>query len=206
VFALGHSALPGQEALAMRASFREFIVGLTISICVGGSSAYADIVSLAWDASADPTVVGYKLSYGTSSGNYATTVDVGNKTTYSFSGLVDCQRYYFVVKGYTSAMVDSAPSNEASAIAVGLVSVTSDASSPTPSGTPITWKALSGPSAEMEYKFWRLGKSVGTWTLGQDYSPSNTYTWTPTAADHDTYTVQVWGATTGINRPVPSVF
>jgi N-acetylmuramoyl-L-alanine amidase len=185
----------------MHAILRQVVIGLTLPVCFGTATARADTVSLAWDLSPDSAVIGYKLLYGTSPGGYSTTVDVGNRTTYTLPGLVDGQRYYFAVKAYTFDSYESAASNEVSTIAVGLVAVTSDAAVPTPSGTPITWKALSGPAATMEYKFWRFAKSAGVWTLGQDYSSSNAYSWTPAAADQDTYIVQAWARVQGSTDP-----
>jgi hypothetical protein len=159
------------------------------------STAHADIVTLAWDASPDPTVLGYRVSYGRSPGNYTSTVNAGSATTYSVPGLADGQPYYFVVEAYSATAV-SAPSNEATAVAVGLASVLSDAASPAPSNRPITWTALSGPAA-LEFRFWRYSTTLGTWTMVQDYSPSNTFTWTPGVDDQGTYTIQVWARLPG---------
>ena len=97
------------------------------------STAHADIVTLAWDASSDPSVIGYRVSYGPSPGNYTATVDAGNHTTFPVPGLADGQPYYFIVRGYSLTSV-SDPSNEASAVAVGLGSVLSNAASPAPNG------------------------------------------------------------------------
>jgi len=43
---------------------------------------------------------GYKVKYGTSSGDYTNTIDVGNVTTKSITGLTGGQTYYFTVAGY----------------------------------------------------------------------------------------------------------
>jgi hypothetical protein len=40
----------------------------------------AKSVTLAWDVDSDPTIVGYRLYYGTSSGSYTQNTDVGNRT------------------------------------------------------------------------------------------------------------------------------
>ena len=66
-------------------------------------------VTLAWDPSPDPTVVGYLVYYGNSSGNYTQSFDVGNATTATVSNLTAGQ-YFFVVTSYNSAGVESAPS------------------------------------------------------------------------------------------------
>jgi len=60
------------------------------------SKVYAAQVTLAWDASTDPAVVGYKIHYGTASGNYSALVDVGSRTTCLKPGKdderTDCKR------------------------------------------------------------------------------------------------------------------
>ena len=43
-------------------------------------------VSLAWDANPESTVIGYVVYVGTSPGQYSQSFDVGNNTTYTFSG------------------------------------------------------------------------------------------------------------------------
>jgi N-acetylmuramoyl-L-alanine amidase len=162
------------------------------------STASADTITLAWDRNPETFVAGYKISYGTQSGNYTTTVDVGNQTSYTINALADGQRYYFVVYAYTSSGVMSPPSAEVSGPAVALVSLTSSNTYPAPTGAPVTWKAVAGPAGgSLQYQFWRFSQSSGTWTMVQDYSSSNTYTWTPSAAEQGTYALQVWARLNG---------
>ena len=71
-------------------------------------------VNLAWDASSDPNIAGYKLRYGTTSGNPSQTIDVGKTTTATVSNLNDGTTYYFTVTSYNTAGVESQPSNEIS--------------------------------------------------------------------------------------------
>jgi hypothetical protein len=52
-----------------------------------------------------------------------------------------------------------------------------------------------GGRAPLEYQFWRY--SNGGWTLGQDYGPSNTYSWTPTSGDVGPCAVQMWVRSAG---------
>ena len=84
---------------------------------------FAEKVTVAWDANTEPGITGYRVSYGTSSGNHTTTLDVGNQTTTALTGLLAGQRYYFVVRALTSTQV-SPPSVEISGVALGLVAVT----------------------------------------------------------------------------------
>jgi PKD repeat protein len=100
----------------MNISLRElfphfFLAGLTLFLFSG--NLYAGSANLAWDASTSSNVGGYKISYGQTSGNYASTIDVGNTTTYAVPGLQDGAKYYFAVKAYDSTKtVESAYSNE----------------------------------------------------------------------------------------------
>lgn len=70
-------------------------------------------VTLAWNASTSPDIQGYKLYYGTESGNYKYVKDVGNSTTDTLMNLINDVRYYFAVTAYTSA-AESGFSNEVS--------------------------------------------------------------------------------------------
>ena len=72
-------------------------------------------VSLAWDPNTQSMLGGYKLFYGTASGNYSINVDVGKQTSYTVANLQDGAKYYFAVKAYdTTRIVESGFSNEAS--------------------------------------------------------------------------------------------
>ncbi len=80
----------------------------------------AQTVRLGWnevtqDTSGNPeTVIGYYLSYGTSSGNYTSGFSTGNVLTVDVPDLQNGQTYYFVVKAIDAQHNESAWSNEAS--------------------------------------------------------------------------------------------
>ncbi len=57
------------------------------------STVFAGRIQLAWESSPEP-VSGYRLYYGTSTGNYTKNVDVGKVATYTLTGLQDGQTYY----------------------------------------------------------------------------------------------------------------
>lgn len=69
-------------------------------------------VALEWDPNLEPEVTGYKLYYGTVSGDYSRSVDAGNSTTTTVSDLVAGVTYYFVVTAYDGNGVESPPSDE----------------------------------------------------------------------------------------------
>lgn len=87
---------------------------LTVTAVISGST------TLSWDAPTTNTdgtpltdLAGYKIHYGTSSGNYTKMIDVGNVTTYVVSNLVP-GTYYFTVTTYDTAGFESSYSNEIS--------------------------------------------------------------------------------------------
>jgi hypothetical protein len=157
--------------------------------------ASAGVVTIAWDRNPETNIAGYHVSYGTVSGAYTTTVDVGNRLDWQIRGVEDGQKYYFVVRAINTAGAVSPPSTEISANIVGLTALTTDMVAPTPTNKAITWTALAGPGALLEFKFWRYSQATGAWSVGQDYSSSNSFTWTPGA--EGTYAVQVWARKAG---------
>ena len=82
---------------------------------------YAGQATLSWSApSANENgtpltdLAGFKIYYGTASGNYTKTIDAGNVTTYTFANITEGQTYYFVATVYNTAGIESSYSNEVS--------------------------------------------------------------------------------------------
>src|SRR6266446_7077617 len=61
------------------------------SVCTASVSS----VTLAWDASSDPSVSGYYVHYGLSSGTYTNTLDVGSATSATVPNLTVGSTYFF---------------------------------------------------------------------------------------------------------------
>ena len=61
-------------------------------------------VTLKWDKSTSLDTKGYIVYYGTQSGVYTSSLDIGNVLEYTVSGLKPQTNYYFAVKAYDGAM------------------------------------------------------------------------------------------------------
>jgi hypothetical protein len=86
---------------------------LLVQVFLPGIAWATGSVNLAWDGVSEAT--GYKIHYGTSSGNYSSVVDVGASLTGTVSGLIEGTRYYFAASCYDLTRV-SGYSNEVSTI------------------------------------------------------------------------------------------
>jgi hypothetical protein len=81
---------------------------------MGNNNLYAAAVTLNWDANSEPELAGYKIYYGTSSGDYANSVDVGKITSFNVSNLREDTTYYFAATAYDSSDQESDFSDEVS--------------------------------------------------------------------------------------------
>ena len=80
----------------------------------GASLPGSPSVTLAWNTSAGPEVVGYRVHLGAASGNYTSSVMVGNVTINTVPGLTSGLTYYFAVTAYDADGRESLFSNEIS--------------------------------------------------------------------------------------------
>ena len=71
-------------------------------------AAHAGQVTVAWDPNPEPEVAGYKIYYGTSPGNYTSSVDAGNATSCVISGLSDGATYFFSAVAYDASTTRAA--------------------------------------------------------------------------------------------------
>ena len=76
------------------------LVALLLVFLLSISKAYSAQISLAWDPNTEPDLAGYKLHYGHSSREYFYSVDVGNRTRHTLSGLEEDETYFFAVTAY----------------------------------------------------------------------------------------------------------
>ncbi len=69
-------------------------------------------VTLAWDPNSEEDLAGYKIHWGTESGNYSLSVDVGNVTIYTLKDLTPGLTYYLAATAYDTNDNESAYSIE----------------------------------------------------------------------------------------------
>ncbi len=92
---------------AIAACSASIIMAMFISI-----NALAADITIAWDPNSEAELAGYNLYYGTASGNYATSVNVGNQTHYTLSNLQPDTIYYIAATAYDTTGQESAFSVE----------------------------------------------------------------------------------------------
>lgn len=83
-----------------------------LSLPVFTSATHAAQISLEWDANGEPDLEGYRIYYGTSSGNYTASVDVAENTHCVISNLQQGVTYYFAATAYDSEGNESGFSEE----------------------------------------------------------------------------------------------
>ena len=104
----------------MRQTRRAIIAAFLVSSFVTAvSTAHGASVSLAWNANTETDLGGYVVSYGTASGVYTTSMDVGLVTSFQVSNLGGGTKYYLAVRAYNRARQMSSYSVEVSATTPG---------------------------------------------------------------------------------------
>ena len=91
-----------------------FIVVLISLWTFSGQNANAVDVTLSWNANNESNLAGYKIYYGTLSGEYSNAVDVSGATEAIVSDLDPYTTYYFAATAYSALGQESGYSNEVS--------------------------------------------------------------------------------------------
>ena len=115
--------------------------GVWLLAAVGALGQGSATVSLAWNPSPSPTVVGYNVYYGTASLAYTYEQSAGGATNATVSGLLPGTTYYFGVTALDAAGEESTFSNEVSYTAPGTAP-----SVPNPSNQGVTGNSPSNSS------------------------------------------------------------
>ncbi|WNR45238.1 fibronectin type III domain-containing protein [Paenibacillus roseipurpureus] len=125
-------------------------------------------ITVNWNSVSGAT--SYNVKYGTSSGTYATTVNAGNVTSYTVSGLTNGTTYYFVVTAQNGSG-ESTDSNQVSAVPQIAAPVQNN---PTPGNGQITvnWSAVGGATGyHVKY-----GTTSGSYATTVDAGNVTSYT------------------------------
>ncbi len=104
---------------------------------------------VSWSAVSDSRVAGYKIKYGTQSGSYQQSIDVGNSTSYRVVNLTDGATYFLQVTAYDSNRVEGTPSAEVSGVVLKASNIA--VSSTTSSSASITWQDNKPATSQVEY-------------------------------------------------------
>jgi hypothetical protein len=86
-----------------------------------------------------------------------------------------------------------------SGTAARLTAISADRAFPASTGSPIVWTAIAsgGTAGPLQYRFWRFNQTTGVWSIVQDYSSTNTFSWNPAANEAGTYALQAWVRSAG---------
>ncbi len=149
------------------------VLVLLVPLAVSANS-LAGQLKFAWDPVASAT--GYRLHYGTSSGNYSSSIDAQNNTSVAVPGLTDGARYYFAVKAYNGTTT-SGFSNEVSAVVPAPAPVASFTASPTTGTAPLVVTLTDTSTGSVSSRFWNLGDgtTATTQAVAKTYSNPGTY-------------------------------
>ena len=154
---------------------------LFVLLMLAAMQATAGSLALAWDPVNDPRVAGYKVHYGTTSGNYTAQMDAGNVTTSTVPNLADGATYYFAVTAYDGSLVQSGFSNEVAgtvpAAPVG-APVANFTASTTTGTAPLAMNFTSTSTGSITTYAWTFGDGTNSTSQNpiKTYSTAGSYT------------------------------
>lgn len=161
----------------MKMPWTQTAIGTLLAVLTLSPPALAASVALSWNANGEADLAGYQVRYGTTSGSYSHTNDVGNVTQVSISGLSDGTTYYFVLKAYDTSGNQSPSSAEVSVATPG--SAPADTTAPTVSAVStaqagvvtVTFSEAVDPATAQDPSHYLIdagGVAVYSATLGDD--------------------------------------
>ena len=171
---------------------RAAAIALLLGLATGAQAAADREVTLAWNANTESDLAGYRLLYGTTPGTYSGSVDAGNATSATATGLNSGTDYYFVVVAYNSAGQTSSPSAEISYTVPGTPNTapTADSFAMTVLEDGQSAATLSGSDAEGDPLTYTVVTAPAKGTL-TGTSPNLTYVASGNANGSDSFTYRV---------------
>jgi PKD repeat protein len=133
--------------------------------------AFAGTTTLAWDPVTSPSLVGYMAYYGPAAGNYPSSIDVGNTTSYAISNLAEGATYHFAATAYDAAHTESGFSNDVSATVPYSAPVAQFNASTTSGTTPLALNFTSTSTGTISTYAWTFGDA----TTSSAQNPSHVY-------------------------------
>ncbi len=131
-----------------------FQILMIATLAAFAAPAFANSVTLSWDANTEADLAGYKVYYGTASRTYGAPITIGKVTTHTLSGLPSGM-VYFAVTAYNTAGLESGFSNEVSksfgSTPAPLVISNVASSGITQTAATITWSTSAAADSQVEY-------------------------------------------------------
>ena len=160
----------------MQAFITKKLLLLVAALSIVSANAMAGQVSLAWNSVSGAT--GYRLYYGTSSGNYASNVDAKTSTSYTVAGLTDGTRYYFAVRAYNATTTSGYSTEINTVVGTATAPVANFSATPTTGTAPVTVSFTDTSTGTVTAREWTFGN--GSTSTAQNpsytYSAAGTYT------------------------------
>jgi hypothetical protein len=94
-----------------------FVLSILNLFIFAAKPSYGASINLAWNVNTEADLDGYKIYYGTSSGNYGEPVNAGKVIEYELSGLTGGATYYIAITAYDTSENESQKSEEVSGVA-----------------------------------------------------------------------------------------
>ena len=178
-------------------------IGLTATPTGLAGATGISSIKLQWNANAEAFLGGYKVYYGTSSGNYGTPVVLGSVTSHELTSLASGNDYYLAISSMNTVGFESAKSSEI-VVRPGLaITVTSPNGSENwqdGSAQTITWTYAGDPGSTVKIELLKGGSVVkeiaSSAPLGTGGSGSFPWTVPTDLASGDNYQVKVTSTTT----------
>jgi len=165
---------------------RHIFVMIVVLIALFPAEGFAASVRVSWSANTEEDLAGYKVYYGTQSGAYSQSVDVGNVTAYTIASVQSGATYFVAVSAYDTSGNESERSSEVSASIpaqdttppVGTVSINGGAARTTSRSVTLTLSATDSQGTVTSMRFSNDGT---TYSTAQSYATSAA--WTLTSGD-----------------------
>ena len=88
-----------------------------LTLCTQVRTAHAQTLEISWDEPAAATITGYRVYFGTMSGLYDVSTDIGHSTSYAFADPNDGAMHYIALSAYTADGLESSLSQEIAFVA-----------------------------------------------------------------------------------------